>query len=65
MLLASGASIEEPNDESYTPIMEAAREGHAVSEYGREWITVGLRYCRRCVTTKQVKKNMLEDFKLK
>lgn len=31
MLLEAGAYIEEPNDESYTPLMEAAREGHAVS----------------------------------
>lgn len=30
MLLNAGANIEEPNDENYTPLMEAAREGHAV-----------------------------------
>lgn len=30
MLLDAGAYIEEPNDESYTPLMEAAREGHGV-----------------------------------
>ena len=28
LLLDKGALIEEPNDESYTPLMEAAREGH-------------------------------------
>lgn len=31
MLLEAGAFVEEPNDESYTPLMEASREGHAVS----------------------------------
>jgi ankyrin repeat protein len=32
-LLDHGANIEEPNDEGYTPLMEAAREGHrAVTE---------------------------------
>lgn len=28
MLLQSGAELEEPNDEGYTPLMEASREGH-------------------------------------
>lgn len=30
LLLDRGAQIEEPNDEGYTPLMEAAREGHEV-----------------------------------
>lgn len=30
MLLDAGAHLEEPNDESYTPLMEASREGHTV-----------------------------------
>ena len=28
LLLERGANIEEVNDEGYTPLMEAAREGH-------------------------------------
>lgn len=28
MLLDHGADVEEPNDEGYTPLMEASREGH-------------------------------------
>ena len=28
LLLDRGANIEEPNDEGYTALMEAAREGH-------------------------------------
>lgn len=30
MLIDAGANIEETNDENYTPLMEAAREGHVV-----------------------------------
>ena len=33
ILIKAGASIELPNDESYTPLMEAAREGHGVSVF--------------------------------
>lgn len=28
LLLSSGANIDEANDEGYTPLMEAVREGH-------------------------------------
>lgn len=28
LLLDHGADLEEPNDEGYTPLMEASREGH-------------------------------------
>lgn len=28
LLLDHGADVEEPNDEGYTPLMEASREGH-------------------------------------
>jgi len=28
LLLERGANLEEPNDDGYTPLMEAARDGH-------------------------------------
>jgi FOG: Ankyrin repeat len=50
LLIERGANIEEVNDEGYTPLMEAAREGHEemvcvlLQKGKRHSIVIGVRY---------------------
>lgn len=48
LLIERGANLEEVNDEGYTPLMEAAREGH------EEMVALLLAHGKECLRLSQV-----------